>query len=354
MVFMSFLAVKLFALPSYLYVVAKNMSWLVVFVLMIIDAIYAYLIIELMKKNQDKNIYEFMKNTLGIVLTKIILIVMLVKYVIVIGIIVKGLELFIVENLYEEFNWLLYGLPLIIVVSFIIYKGIRNIGRVFEFFWLIIVVGCIFIAMRAMSGVNPLSFLPMFKDGVMPIFKCGYQHLSWFGSSVFLFMFFGKVDFSKEKKSRLFWTMVGAILLVQLLLYVFYGLFEQISPIHQFALSDIAQFSKTTSSTSGLSWLIVSIWIIGQMTLLAMFGYCFVHAFMFIFDTNSLVLGIVVLNLYILSWGIMGKYTVDVEKWFLTDFASIMTIVSEYVLTLILWLGHLVKNSKQKKVEVET
>ena len=67
MVFMSFIALKLLALPSLLYKESGNMSWLVALVLMTIDAIYAYLIIELMKRSNEKNIYEFMKKTLGII-----------------------------------------------------------------------------------------------------------------------------------------------------------------------------------------------------------------------------------------------------------------------------------------------
>ena len=63
MVFMSFIALKLLALPSLLYKESGNMSWLVALVIMIIDAIYAYLIIELMKRSNEKNIYEFMKQS---------------------------------------------------------------------------------------------------------------------------------------------------------------------------------------------------------------------------------------------------------------------------------------------------
>jgi hypothetical protein len=79
MVFMSFIALKFLALPSLLYKESENMSWLVALVLMLIDAIYAYLIIELMKRSDEKNIYEFMKKTLGIVLTKIFMFLLMLK-----------------------------------------------------------------------------------------------------------------------------------------------------------------------------------------------------------------------------------------------------------------------------------
>ena len=73
MTFISFIALKLLALPSLLYVTSGNMGWFVALILMLIDGIYAVLILDLMQKNQNKNVYEFMVETLGVVLTKIFL-----------------------------------------------------------------------------------------------------------------------------------------------------------------------------------------------------------------------------------------------------------------------------------------
>ena len=72
MVFMSFISLKFLVLPSVLYIHSSNMSWLVCLVLMIIDGIYAILTIDLMRKNQNKNLNEFMQDTIGPVLTKML------------------------------------------------------------------------------------------------------------------------------------------------------------------------------------------------------------------------------------------------------------------------------------------
>ena len=50
---MSFISLKLLALPSLLYVDSGNMSWLVALVLMIVDALYVFLILDLMKKCEE-------------------------------------------------------------------------------------------------------------------------------------------------------------------------------------------------------------------------------------------------------------------------------------------------------------
>lgn len=348
MVFMSFIALKLLALPSLLYKESGNASWIVALVLMIIDAIYAYAIIELMKKSNFKNIYEFMKETLGVVLTKIFMFILVLKYAIVVLNITKGLEFFVVENLYNKFDWYLFILPLVALVGFLVYKGLRNIGRVFEMFFWAIIIGCIYIGVKAISGVDVLTILPVFNKGVESLFSAGYMHLSWFGSSSFLIMIFGQVDFKNEKKSKLILYMIFGILLVQFLYFVFFGLFGLTSPIHNFALSDISQYYSGIFSTDELSWMVVSLWIVAQAVQIAMYGYCLVKAIMFTFNIKNKILPIVAIDTLIILVGFISEKTINLEAIFFSHFASIITIIAQYIIPIFMWLGYLVKNKKNK------
>ena len=106
-VFMSFISLKLLSLPSFLYIESKNSSWLVALVLMLIDALYTFLLIDLIKKNNCRNINEFMEKTLGKFLTKIILSLLLLKFALTVANISKGLEFFVIENFYNDFSWAL-------------------------------------------------------------------------------------------------------------------------------------------------------------------------------------------------------------------------------------------------------
>lgn len=348
MMFMSFISVKLLALPAWLYIDSGNMSWLVTLVLMIVDMLYAFLILDLMKKSGNKNIYEFLKETIGVFFAKLILAIFLIKYALVLAIIGKGTELFVIENLYEDYHWFLYGVPLLAVVGFMVYKGIRNIGRCFEFvFWLIFFC-CLYIGFKSIAGVDVLSFLPMFKDGINPLLYGGYRHLSWFGSSVFMFMLFGKVSFKDEKKGRFFLFMFLAILLVMFLHFVFYGIFDNISPTHQFCISDIAQFSVKKTTISELSWFVVCMWICAQVIQFAMYGFCFVECLMYFFNINQKFVGVVFLDLYIIFWGIYGTTVSDTEALFLSDFASWVTIITEYIIPFIILIAYLFKHRKKK------
>lgn len=352
--FMSFIALKFLALPSLLYLESKNMSMFVSLALMIIDGLYVFVILDLMKKSGEKNIYEFMKNCLGTMLTKIILILLILKYALVVGNISKGLEFFVVENLYSEYSWFVFVLPLMILIGFMVYKGVRNIARVSEMVCWAIVIGLIYIALKALSGIDLLSFLPFFKDGVQPLFNSAYIHLSWFGSATFLFMLFGFVDFRSEKKSKMIKYVIFAILIVQLLYFVFYGLFEITSPTHNYCISDISQFSSTYSAIDELSWLVVSMWIVAQAVQLALYSYCLAQALKFLFDIKGNILPIIIVILYLFMWSFIGENTVRMERIFFSSFASIVTLIAQYILPIILEIVYAIKNkTKRNKYKIE-
>lgn len=344
--FMSFIALKFLALPSLLYLESKNMSMFVALALMIIDGLYVFVILDLMKKSGEKNIYEFMKSCLGKVISKIILILLILKYALVIGNISKGLEFFVVENLYSEYNWFVFVLPLMILIGFMIYKGIRNIARVSEMVCWAIVIGLIYIALKALSGIDVLSFLPFFLDGVQPLLNSAYRHISWFGSATFLFMLFGFVDFRSEKKLKMIKYIIFAILIVQLLYFVFYGLFEITSPTHNYCISDISQFSSTYSAIDELSWLVVSMWIVAQAVQLALYSYCLAQALKFLFDIKGNILPIIIVILYLLMWSFIGENTIRMERIFFSHFASIVTLLAQYILPIILEIVYAIKHRK--------
>lgn len=346
--FMSFIALKFLALPSLLYIESKNMSMFVSLILMIIDGLYAFVILDLMKKSGEKNIYEFMKNCLGTVATKIVLILLIIKYALVAGNISKGLEFFVVENLYTEFDWFVFVLPLMILVGFMVYKGIRNIARVSEMVCWAIVIGLIYIALKALSGIDILSYLPFLKDGFKPLVDSAWIHLSWFGSATFMFMLFGFVDFREEKKSKMIRYIIFAILIVELLYFVFYGLFEVTSPTHNYCISDISQFSSTYSAIDELSWLVVSMWIVAQAVQLALYSYCLAQAIKFLFDIKNNTLPIIIVVLYIFAWSFIGENTIRMERIFFTPFASIVTFVAQYILPILLEIVYAIKNKKKR------
>lgn len=348
LVFLSQIALKFLALPSLMYMESGNESIFIALVMMITDGLYAFLLLGLARKSGEKNLYEFMCACLGKVITKIILVVLLLKYALVVANISKGLEFFVVDNLYTEFKWHYYVLPLIAVVGFMIYKGINNLGRVGEIVCWLVIVGIVYIALKSFSSADAESFLPLFESGVKPLFDCSFKYMSWFGSSTFILMLFGKIDFSRRKPWQMIRYILIAIALVQLVYFVFYGIFQVTSPTHSFCLSDISQFSSVHSSIDELSWLIVSLWIVAQAVQIAIYSYCIVEALKFIFNIKGEILPTLIVMLYIALLSLIGENTLGLERFFFSIYASALSIVAQYIIPIIIWIAYLIRSKINK------
>ena len=61
---------------------------------------------------------------------------------------ITGIDRLLVESFYDRLDWFVFIIPLLIVTSFMAYRGIRNIGRVCEIFVWFIIFGIIFIPLN--------------------------------------------------------------------------------------------------------------------------------------------------------------------------------------------------------------
>ena len=351
---LSLISMKFLALPSLMYLESDNMTWFVTLVLMLIDAVFAFLILSLIKRSGSKTLFEFLKEIFGPIVSKLILALLIFRYFVAFTNLTNGLEFFIEENFYHTFNWPIFIIPMAIVTGFMCYKGIRNIGRVSEIFVWAIVFSCVYISFRSLKNIDTLNFLPIFDVPFDKLASSSFVHIAWFGSPTFLLALCGKVDFSQEKKTKFLLCLALGIVLVQLLFITFIGLFGTTSPVHNFCISDVCQFATGKSSTDELLWLIVSIWIICQILQIALYTYCTLVCFKHLFNVKNDVVPIIINSASLIVFAYLGTKTINIENNFMSPYISIACIILQYVLPLVIWLGYGFNLlSKQKGVKNE-
>ena len=98
-----------------------------------------------------------------------------------------------------------------------------------------------------------------------------------------------------------------------------------------------------------LSWLVVSLWVVAQSVQLAVYGYCLVQSIVLLFGIKKQIFVIVLVNVYIFSLGYIGSKTINLEQIFFTPFASITTILSQYVIPLVIYLGYIMKRRSDRR-----
>ena len=322
--------------------------------MMLVDAILIWASLKIIKQAKNKNIYEFIKEHTGTILGKIIVIGLTLIPLIHLGIKTKGLEWFLVKNLYTEFEWFQFAIPVALVTCYIIYKGAQNLGRVCEFFIWIIVVGVVIIIIKGFGAVDLTFFLPILSKGVKPLFSAIFDYLAWFGLGGELLLFCGCVDFKNEKKSRVIFYSALAIILVQLVLWSFYGAYGILASTHNFAISDISQISNANMALDELSWLIVTVWAVAQILHISIYGFLFCRGLKIIFNLKNDWLATIILFSFLVVWIFWGEHTIALEKLFLHKSIVWIVVIGQYIIPLVVFGLSFIKQKNQKQDKPET
>jgi len=90
-----------------------------------------------------------------------------------------------------------------------------------------------------------------------------------------------------------------------------------------------------------------------QAVQIAMYGYCLMLSIMFTFNIKNKIIPIVIIDILMFLLGYLSEKTVNLENFFFTNTASILTMITQYVIPLILWLGYAVYSRRKKVVKNE-
>lgn len=331
------IALKFFALPSLIYEISNNDSFLTSIIMLILDVLMTFLVFVILKRAGNQNFYEYVKMCFGKIFAKIYCVALLLLFLLQIALSLEGLHFFIVENLFIDFKPALFILPLVVVVIYLCVNGDYNIAKVAEVFIWVIIIGVIFIIVSSMGNVEFDFFLPILKDGFKPIINSAYSHIAWFGSFNVLFLFFGRVDLKSNQKKFWFYIII-TIFIYSLLFFTFYGLFNITSSQHSFAISDISQISSSSGSLNEIAWLVVVIWMIAQVLQLAIYANVASKSISLLFNCKKDI-PIILIGIYMIFCIILSEQITHLRIVFYSTGIKIFVIIIAYILPYILFVA---------------
>lgn len=347
MIFLHLMTLNFISLPARVFHTAKQDSWLVIMSNLLLDILAIVLIMYMLRKSGKRNFYEFLCTLYGKVVSKIVLFVLLLAYLTSVIKVLTELDAFMVFNLYEDnFAWYYYVLPIVATIGYMTSKGIKNLGRIAELFYLLLAVGIIFISIAHIGSIDWLFFSPAFKNGLPNILKAMYETAPWFGGEMFVLAIFGEVDLNNNKKNKLWLALVAGFFIVMLTIVTFYGLFEVSAYQHSFALADISQAVSSSSSLYRLQWILVSLWIVCMVGFAGTMFYASTNCLRYIFNGKDnnwfniallLVIG-VVLYFY--------KQNTDFESVLHNTYLSGFCLFCNIGLPIILFVSTLIRRKK--------
>lgn len=255
--FVALLGLKLLVLPSLLYQSAGSSGYISLIIGMGLELIALICVIYLMKKAPDKTFFEVMSEMFGKPVAVIINIIFFTYFIVRALYILMETRIFFVETLYENYNWIIFSVPFLLLMWYVLMKSNKVIGRIFEVFYPLIVGLMFIVVVTSISQAKIDALLPICENGFPSVMFATLKNTFWFGDVVILYAFMGKVKQDKNFTSQLIKKYVLALVLLISFMVLYYAIYDNIAGYLKYATSKMVQYSPRTTNMGRLDWLAI-------------------------------------------------------------------------------------------------
>ena len=318
---------KFVTMPTIIFAGATKDAIFSIILGLCIELLLIFLITLAIQRNQDKNLFQLLKEKFSIVGAYIIFILLFIYIFARLTFSYQELYSFFVKLLYDEFSPLLFAVPAFFVTVYLAYKGARTIGRTFEILFAFIVFGAI---IAISSNLEFLSFdtnMPYFENGLSPMLAGFSNGAFYFGNSICLLFFVGKIKITQTKfvSKTMLATGITA-LVVTLFCFIFYDVFGMSMQYTLFALTEYSQYDPFILELQRLVWLSAIIDITKLFCSTAVFVYCLGQITKPFLQTKTTLLPIIVSLLLVFSIATLLNYDLEIMFDIIRNYASYATL----------------------------
>lgn len=298
------LSTKIQRLPALLVEDFGRDSWIMFFIMLIIDFLIAILFIHFLVELKDKTLFEFLEEKIGRV-GKIIVSIMLLSYFLAKSIITyKGIHEFFANVLFDKLPWKYFSILFILVLLIMVFGGLNSLGRSAELYSFIIGFGIFTTLLLGVGEVKLINLLPVLDCDFGAYLKDVLKYQPWMGDFMVLPMFFGNVKITKSPKIRLSTAYITAGLIGVVEIVFFYGINQYLSVYQSNALSGITHYSLIGLGIGRPDWFLVLFVLISKIIATGFYVFSYTKCVCEIFGVqkNYTVQGISVVSLYFIEY----------------------------------------------------
>lgn len=318
---------KFVTMPSIIFAAASKDAIFSIIIGISIELLLIFLITCVIKKNQDTNLFQLLKKKFSKFGAYIILFILFVYIFARLLFSFQELYSFFTELLYDEFSPIIFAVPTFFVTGYLAYKGARTIGRTYEIILPFIIFG---IVIALVSNFEFLKFdtnLPYFENGFLPVLQGLGEGAFYFGNSICLLFFVGKVKITKSNFiSKTMITLGVTALIIVCVCFIFYDVFGMSMYYTYFALTEYSQYDPFILELQRLVWLSAIVDIVKLFCSTVTFVYCLGQIFKPIMQTKTTLLPIIISFLLIFSLATLLHYDVKICFEIIRNYASFITL----------------------------
>ena len=279
---------KYLSLPSILSQMVGRDAWIVMGLMLLIDAVGLCLVLWGLHLNSEgKSFFEILQQSVSKIVAILIVTMFIALFSLKATFILTSCYHLFSVNFSVKTGWFGFVLPIAILSVFIISKGFGSIAKMGELFVFIITLSLAIILFFSTKVAEFDDLRPMLVDGFLPVAKSLPQVAFWFGDYVFILFVMDNV---KKQKGLFCFPLVYfaiSVVLVVFMTVLFVALFGPLSSIGKIAISKVSQFLLPASLNGRLDWLSMSIWVSTLFLKLFVYCYCIYKSYEYLFSTPS-------------------------------------------------------------------
>lgn len=343
--FLIAIAIKMFLLPALMLRVVGKDSAIVMAIWIAVEFVNLGFILFIACRNPDKTMYDMLLDAFGKVGSRIavgiISLFALAKSVLILS----EIKMFFSVTLFDEINWKIMIIPILVLMTAFSLRSLRSFGRVAEIITPFVIIGALALAYLIADDFTAKNLLPVLSDGFAPVAEGLVTFPMWFGDITFLVMFLGNIKINRGFIIGSLVTKFVATAFVMLFSCTLFSTYANISTLIDYGhnLSNMTQFSFGAQTYGRFDLLFYCVWLLSVFLKLAAVFYFLTRNVGFIVRSrNNYVTGIsCAAILYVLGEFVLSNE--NVVYAFFTGAVKYVTFPAAIILPLALLVICLIK-----------
>lgn len=312
---------KLVTMPTVVFASASNDAIFSVIINSLIELLLIFIITFIIKRNPDTSLFDLLAKKFSKIGAYIIIAILAIFLIARLTFCYEELYSFFLQLLYDDFSPYIFAIPTFFVTGYLAYKGARSIGRTLEILFWFILIGTMIAVISNANLVTFHSNIPYFQNGITPILEGSYTSAFYFGNSLGLLFFVGKVRINDNLVKNTMITCSLIALLIAALCFIFYDVFGLSMEFTMFALTEYSQYNPFILELQRLVWLSAIVDITKLFCSTACLTYCLGQAGKVFTKSKTTLLPIITVFLLVFSLATILHY----------DLLSMIELVRNYL-----------------------
>lgn len=258
--FLSIISIKLIILPSLICKVSGNNAYIAFIFNLVADFLSLFAYFWFMKKYPNLTFKEALIQVFGKVVCKIIFALLFFYFFIKAIIIFKEIQNYFNRVLFDDFGWINYIIPSIILMAFMVSKPLKTFGRSAEALYYFVFASALLVLITSSYEIDFTCILPFMQNGIKPVMQGAFKSTFAFGDYLFILLYLGNIKFSKNGKKTIIIYSIISITLMSAIFIIFIGTFGKSAVNENLALSDISLNLAIPLTVGRIDWINILIW----------------------------------------------------------------------------------------------